>query len=201
MLNSLSAIITLDIVKSSAMTDQNLDLFIQGSERISQFDFIDKVEVYRGDGLQSYCANPLDGLKACLVQYCFYKLKHIPVRQSLGIGSVSSWKDTLAKSNGIAFQLAGRALEGMKKDGQLLAINFEEENLNEEWSIHSAVLSDMLENWSLAQIEAVLASILGETQMEIANKMGISQVAVHQRLKSAKFHLLQKIMHRFTQMF
>jgi hypothetical protein len=199
--NKVFGIITSDIVNSKALKPQVLDKFVQSSAELELYKFIDQVEVYRGDGLQTLCRNPCEGLKAALVQYCTYKLQAIKVRQALGIGTVDKLSKSLAKSSGMAFQLSGKVLEPMKKENLLIALNFESAALNKEWEVHTRVLTDLFENWSIPQIEAVLLSSLGSTQVEIAGKLGISQVAVHQRLKSAKFYLLQIIMNRFTQMF
>ena len=201
MRTKLFAIITLDVVNSSEMNRQNLDEFIQGSEALLYYPFIQQVEVYRGDGLQSLCELAKDGLKAALVQYCYYKLKGITVRQAVGIGGIDNLTSSLAKSNGVAFQLSGRALNSMKKENLLISLIRENQELNEEWTVHSSVLSDMFENWSAPQIEAILPSLLGQTQQQIATKLGISQAAVNHRLKSAKLSLLQRIMNRYVQQF
>lgn len=197
----LSAVITLDVVNSSGMSHQDLEVFSLGSEDLIKFTFIDQVEMYRGDGLQSLCKDAKLALKATIAQFCFFKLKAISVRQAIGIGTIANLQDSLAKSNGVAFQLSGREVGNMKKENLLIAIKFENQTLNNEWFVHATVLTDLFENWSFAQIEAVLPSLLNETQSEIAERLGISQAAVNQRLKSAKFHLLQRILHRYSQLF
>jgi DNA-directed RNA polymerase specialized sigma24 family protein len=101
----------------------------------------------------------------------------------------------------MAFQLSGRELDTMKKENLLISVKFENGTLNDEWAVHTKVMTDLFENWSTPQIEAILLSLLGETQSEVAVKLGVSQAAVHQRLKSAKYYLVQLIMNRYKQIF
>lgn len=196
-----AAIIALDIVNSSDLPPNVLQNFVLKTATLLDFPMIKQVEAYRGDGLQTYVPKAAQSLLALLLQYCHFKVQGLEVRQSLGIGAIIDLQDRLAKSMGPAFELSGRALEKMKQEHLLVFIQFEDLKKQNEWRTHSVVLSDLLENWSLAQAEALLPYLLGKTQTEMAAQLNISQAAIHQRLKSAKVQVLQAILNRFDQMF
>lgn len=194
-----NAIITLDIINSKNLAKNGLALFMKKSEDLLAYDFIKQVEVYRGDGLQTLLKNAQSGLTTLLLQYCFFKLENIEVRQSLGVGNITQLKPKLAESIGTAFELSGRGLEGMKQENLIASVHFEQEKLNKEWKVHNLILSDFMMNWTTSQLEAIIFYLVGKTQIEIAQILNVSQAAVNQRLKSAKVNLLQSIMNRYQE--
>lgn len=90
-------------------------------------------------------------------------------------------------------------LDELKKKNGLLAIVTPHPAINQEWDIHSQVLSFLVERWSPLQAEAVLEQLNGLTQAQTAEKLHIRQPAVHQRLQAAGWHLADLIVKRFEQ--
>ena len=195
------AIITLDIIDSKKMNPSDLDRFSILGKELSRLSIIEKLEIFNGDGMQTKANKALDGLRTMVAQYCYFKFNRIPVRQALGVGEITLHAERLLKSAGPAFEISNNSLNKLKAKDELSSIEFAFKELNPEWILHSSFLSDIMHNWSRAQAEAIYFSLIGNTQMEIADNLRISQAAIHQRLKAAKFQLLKLLLNRYEASF
>jgi hypothetical protein len=72
----------------------------------------------------------------------------------------------------------------MKKSQRISILSFEKK-LNKNFNLLTSLLDTIISRWSPEQAEAVALWIRGETQKSISKILGISQPAVHKRLKIA----------------
>lgn len=193
-------IISADIVTSTQQRKKLQAHLKDWLKTIQQETYIQQIEIFRGDGIQTYVPNPEDGLKALLFQYLFFKQHQVDVRQALGVGNIELIDKQLATSIGEAFILSGRALDGLKSAEQLIRIVFENDQLNPEWEVHSYMLTNLFQEITPSQAEAILLMLQNKSQSEAAKTIEISQAAVQQRLKAAKYQLLQVFLKRYEEM-
>jgi hypothetical protein len=197
-----AVVITGDIVGSSKL---NVLKRKKLQERVTEFastitslfpDF--KMEQFRGDSLQCMLTqNKVSGLRIAVSMYCFLAADEFKIRQSVGIGDISFTGNTIVTSDGTAFRLSGENIDELKKRGELINIAFANDDLNEEWKVHSASLNFLLERLSSAQAEALYLQLKNVKQEEIAKALKISQPSVHQRLQAAGWSVISRILQRF----
>jgi hypothetical protein len=197
-----AVVITGDIVGSSKL---NVLKRKKLQERVTEFtntitalfpDF--NIEQFRGDSLQCMLTqNKVAGLRIAVSMYCFLAADEFKIRQSVGIGDVSFTGNNIVTSDGTAFRLSGENIDELKKRGELINIAFANNDLNEEWKVHSASLNFLLERLSSAQAEALYLQLKNVKQEEIAKALKISQPSVHQRLQAAGWSVISPILQRF----
>jgi sigma-70-like protein len=197
-----AVVITGDIVGSSKLNVLKRKK-LQG--RVTEFantitasfpDF--KMEQFRGDSLQCILTkNKIAGLRIAVLLYCFLAADEFKIRQSVGIGDVSFTGTNIITSDGTAFRLSGENIDELKKRGELINIAFANNDLDEEWKVHSASLNFLLERLSSAQAEALYLQLKNSKQEEIAKALNISQPSVHQRLQAAGWSVISRILQRF----
>lgn len=197
-----AVVITGDIVGSSKLNvlkrkklQSKVDEF---AKRITALfpDF--KMEQFRGDSLQCILTrNKVAGLRIAVSLYCFLAADEFKIRQSVGMGEVSFTGNNIITSDGTAFRLSGENIDEIKKRGELISIAFANNDLNEEWKVHSASLNFLLERLSGAQAEALYLQLQNSKQEEIAKVLKISQPSVHQRLQAAGWSVISRMLQRF----
>ncbi len=197
-----AVVITGDIVGSSKL---NVIKRKKLQARVTEFantitalfpDF--KMEQFRGDSLQCMLTkNKVAGLRIAVSLYCFLAADEFKIRQSVGMGDVSFTGTNIITSDGTAFKLSGENIDELKKRGELISIAFADNDLNEEWKVHSASLNFLLERLSSAQAEALYLQLKNSKQEEIAKALNISQPSVHQRLQAAGWSVISRILQRF----
>jgi hypothetical protein len=157
-----------------------------------------EMEQFRGDSLQCILTkNKTAGLRIACSLYCFLAAEEFKIRQSVGIGDVSFMGTNIITSDGTAFRLSGENIDGLKKRGELINIGFADNDINEEWKVHSASLNFLFERLSSAQAEALYLQLQNAKQEEIAKTLKISQPSVHQRLQAAGWTVIGRIVQRF----
>ena len=157
-----------------------------------------KMEQFRGDSLQCILTkNKAAGLRTAVSLHCFLAAQEFKIRQSVGIGDVSFTGTNIITSDGTAFRLSGENIDGLKKRGELMNIAFANNDMNEEWKVHSASLNFLLERLSGAQAEALYLQLQNVKQEDIAKTLKISQPSVHQRLQAAGWVVINRILQRF----
>ncbi len=157
-----------------------------------------KMEQFRGDSLQCILTkNKTAGLRTAVSLYCFLAADEFKIRQSVGIGDVSFTGANIVTSDGSAFRASGESIDELKKRRELISIAFANNEINEEWKVHSASLNFLLERLSSAQAEALYLQLQNAKQEEIAKTLKISQPSVHQRLQAAGWTVISRILQRF----
>lgn len=118
---NLVGVITGDIVASQKIQSDSYDNMLYTLERtlIMLKDNSDmKFETYRGDAFQGMFEEPVEAIHSAVIIRLALKATtpSIDVRQSIGIGSVTSRRGDITTSTGEAFTLSGKGLDTIKND-------------------------------------------------------------------------------------
>ncbi|MCF8225808.1 MAG: hypothetical protein K9J30_08005 [Bacteroidales bacterium] len=199
----MKAVITGDIVNSTHISDhgkmiRSVKLIM---ERMVEYGFVPdkKWEIFRGDSFQ-LVTEPLQALKAALTVRSGFRggvyrfvsplvvedmLEDcIDVRLSIGIGGIGELSDPISESYGEAFTLSGKMLETITEEGLRLNIATPDEQLNTHFEMVCRLLNVIINDWSENSSQAIYRNLLvGETQRETADFLGIAQSSVQNRLK------------------
>lgn len=198
------AVLTGDLVKSALFQSQRnevLSYLKKILKTVEEFEedrdeFIIFTEIFRGDSFQGVISNPHKSLKIALFIRAELLKKRIKKEQvdakiAIGLGTIESLnREKIEESDGEAFQYSGRALDRVKKSRRLSVLSFEKK-LNKNFNLLTSLLDTIIKRWSPEQAEAVGLWIRGETQKSISKILGISQPAVHKRLKIAGVSALE----------
>lgn len=204
----LGAIITGDIVDSTKLTLEEREVMLSSLKAIPevlnplQTDL--SIEIFRGDGFQIGVANVVSALTAAIVVRAWLKSiplgKHIlDARLAVGIGNINFSSDSLSTSDGEAFQLSGRLLDGMRKSR--LEIETPWNSVNDELRLSTAFADDIISSWSRRQCETIIPSLLTtKSHSEIAQTMSVSRQMVDKALKAAKEDLITSYIKRYQKL-
>lgn len=160
-------------------------------------------EIYRGDSFQGVITDPGQALEyAILIRASLRKSFDTKIedmwdaRTAIGIGEIEQFSKKIAESDGTAFRNSGPVLDQMKADERIL-IKTPWNDLNDEFRASCALLDIVVSKWSASQAEVVVEQLNGLNQLKISEKLGISQSAVHQRIKAAHWEAVEKLLNRY----
>lgn len=199
-----AVVITGDIIRSSTLKPPQRRRLQQALEKAfaaaKETDAGFQAEQFRGDSFQAVLTKkPAAALQISLMMLAVLWKEDFKARLAIGTGEISFASKNVVTSDGSAFRHSGPSLDELKKKNGLVAIVTPHPAVNQEWEIHSQVLSFLVERWSPLQAEAVLEQLNGLTQAQTAEKLHIRQPAVHQRLQAAGWHVADLIVKRFEQ--
>ncbi len=213
--SDLYAVLTGDIVGSKKITGSQRDdllralkLSFQTVEDIFPDVIHAPFEIHRGDSFQGVLTRPDHALCAAIVIRA--GLRHhfgakpgrrsVDARIAIGIGTIDFLPDgRVSEGDGDAFRRSGPLLDEMKKDRRLL-FRTPWPDIDKELAVEYALLDTLMSRWSGEQAEAILTRMEGLTQEESARKIGISQPAVRQRLKTAGWWALEELLDRYDRL-
>jgi hypothetical protein len=191
-------VLTGDLVKSGLFIKNRGDVIdkvkvafnLVSSLEKGKKEFIVFSRIYRGDSFQAVVSRPPLSLKAgLLLRAEVLKLKtgalQPDARIGFGLGPISAFhKNRIEESDGEAFRQSGRALESIKSFRRFHFCSGRED-LDGRINRILALVDAVVQHWTVEQAEAVSYWLMGLTQGAIAAKIGITQSAVQQRLRSA----------------
>lgn len=200
--NKIYAVITGDIVASRRFTKDwphFLEVLKQSFDYVkAKFNIYDSFDHFRGDSFQIILSKPENALNIVIsfranLKYFFKKSKrrkNLPDAQIvIGIGKLDYLPKNNTSSTGIgaAFDRSGPKLDAIskRKFKRYLTINSPWKKINDELDVECALLDMLIQKWSPEQAQVILYKMEGLTQVEMANKIGISQKAIADRLKNA----------------
>jgi hypothetical protein len=181
-------------------------------------------EMYRGDSLQCVVNRKQQSLRVALLirsyvksytigeqqqKYHSYTAKGInpskenfpgkqDIRLSIGIGSVDFFSKTdLAHSDGEAFRFSGEGLDSLKRESYRLAIKTPDDSLNESLEPAIMLLDAVIQKWTNNQAEALTYKLKDWKEDNISKKIGVSQPAINQRIKSSQWFAIEKLLQYF----
>lgn len=209
------AIITADIVDYTALSREDEDkvldairsLFSKKNKKRHNID--SNYSIRRGDNIQIELEDPAIALKIALLLKTAIKkinLKDenndirpiIDVRIAIGIGSITSKRNSVDESTGDAYTYSGRMLDIMKKEKRMLAFRSQNEDVNAELQTEFRLLEVIMAGWSRYSAEVIYYTLQGLTQTEIGKKLNKSQPAIYQRAKIAGWSGIQPLLERFS---
>ncbi len=186
------AIITGDIVDSRSISDPTIwmdplkELFNKIGETPQNW------EIYRGDSFQIEVA-PEESLRIALVIKSIIKkleTKKLDVRIAIGIGEKNFEANYVSESTGEAFVFSGTLLDELKKNKVHLGIQTPWSRLNSELNMMFKLALVVMNSWTSksAEVAELLFDVSEITQVEIANRLGIAQSTVNDRVKRGSIY-------------
>lgn len=121
----------------------------------------------------------------------------VDLRIALALGEVTLSAITVGESDGPAYQLSGRALDEMKSARQLISLQSTDEDFNDELLVMAKSMEYITTRWTKGSAEIVSLLVEGQKEIDIAEKLGISQSAVNQRKKTAGWDVLNAMINRY----
>ncbi len=160
-------------------------------------------ELYRGDSFQGIIAKPEEALRYALLIRSHLKKANgttdRDARIAIGIGTINFPASNVAEADGEAFRNSGPLLDTMK-NGVRMKLHTPWQAVNEEMEVALVLADTIIKRWSIPQAEVIAQILRNTTQIEIAEKLGISQSAVNQRLKAAHWEAIEKLLERFHEL-
>lgn len=205
------AVLTGDLVDSTAIKEDYKSVLYQIADDINQYQASNFIfDIYRGDSFQGLIHDPSKALLISILVRAGLRrntrgtaLDDIwDARIAIGIGNIAQETITpetkLGTLDGDAFIRSGRTLDQMKKEGALLKLKTDDDQLDEEFDASFPLLDTIIRKWSTAQAEAVYWYLLDDlTQNEIGKRFGISQRAISKRLETSSVESLSNLLKRF----
>lgn len=131
------------------------------------------IQVYRGDGWQALVPKSEQAVNAAIFIRAAIKALNVvdgmDTRLGVGIGRVDSLNPAkLGDSNGPAFIRSGEALDSLATPGPAWAFNHSQLKFQNIFLATCPIMDLAIQRWTKAESAAVVGSLLGLTQEEIA---------------------------------
>ncbi len=209
-----AGIITSDIIQSTAISPaerERLYKEIKAALKIIGRQYPLKSEWYRGDAFQIKTVHVQYSCRVALLVKLFIRSvekkekgrgtpKIYDVRMALGIGATEPGRDTLALSNGEAFQLSGRTLDTLKTARYNFAIASADAHKDALY-IESQLLDAVINSTTAAQCRVLYYKLLGFIEDDIAKKLGVSQSTVNQHANAANWSVIAAYLEYFENLY
>lgn len=153
-------------------------------------------EIYRGDEFQIR-TTPENALwMAIQIKALIKRFVPLDVRMGIGIGVETYTGSRVSQSNGEAHQRSGRVFETLKEQKLNLAIVTGNEEKDRTLNLILGLALDFMDNWSPVSAEMVTQALKypKDSQQQIADRLGIGQSAVSQRLNRARMELVLDVL-------
>ncbi len=202
------AVLTGDVVKSSAMAPRKLDLLFREMSRAVEVvqdwpDLKAKFERYRGDGWQLVLNQPKLALRVALFLRATLRsnLEGFETRIAVGVGGAGNLKwDALGASEGEAFLLSGHLLDELKNPWLMDLrvspdIGAHKDLLEAVFGLCDAVAF----GWTPRQASVMRLSLMMESssQHSIAGHLDISQSTVAEHFKKGGGRAITRALEAF----
>lgn len=154
-------------------------------------------EIYRGDSFQ-ITVSPNDALrKALLIKSVIKKIhsKKLDVRLAIGISEEDIIADRVSEAAGEAFVYSGQLLDTLKQKKVHLGIKSPWDEFDKEFNMMFKLALIIMNSWTSnsAEVAELLLSISGITQVEIAEKLGIAQSSVNDRIRRGAIYEIMEM--------
>lgn len=207
------AVLTGDIVGSSRLKGKE-QLELKASLKQS-FELVKKIypdtdslpsfDIFRGDSFQGVLDNTLYALEASLLIRANLRKDQTSesdqqvnwdARIAIGIGEIDYLPDNVSEGDGPAYRSSGPVLDTLKKDVKL-EVQTPWKEINDELNTECALLDAVISRWTSPQAEAVMMLLEGKDRKQIGQELGISQAAVHYRVKGSGWFAVEKFINRY----
>ena len=205
----IKGVITGDIIQSTHINpaDRNLLLdTIQGIVQYTRKWGEIRLDIYRGDSFQILVDNPIQALRITLLIRAGLQAKsptafRWDARVALGLGTIDFEREqSVIESDGEAFRNSGWEFDKLGRSKKL-AIRTPWENFNEEFIVSTALVDDIVSNWTITQAQAIFLFLsTGKTQKEIADDLRKSSQAISKLLIGGKVNLIELYLNRYEQL-
>lgn len=205
------AVLTGDIVGSSRVEGKahlELNTSLKRSFELVKDTYRDahslpSFDIFRGDSFQGVLDNAIYALEASLLIRAHLRKDQVADQQSdwdariaIGIGEIDYLPDNVSEGDGPAYRSSGPVLDRLKKETKL-EIQTPWQEINDELSTECALLDAVIAGWTPSQAEAVVLLLVGKSRKQIGRELGVSQAAVHYRIKGAGWFAVEKFINRY----
>jgi hypothetical protein len=159
-------------------------------------------EIYRGDEFQLKVTEKNAVFTAIRIKAMLKSIKGLDVRMGIGIGLETYIGTGVTESNGPAYQRSGRNFETLKESKVNLSIATGESQHDRTLNLMLRLALDFMDDWSVVSAE-IITLVLDNpdySQKEIAQRLGIKQSAVSQRLKRARLDLVLDVLSYYREL-
>ena len=202
------ATISADIVRSTSMNTENL-IVLRNRLRYLFQDFEKDypgfwARIVRGDSIECVVPNYNDALRIAILIKLYVKmrvsefdcsemLQRYGIRFSIGVADIKYADKKEDIINGPAIYLSGRNLDEISRRENVMTafeIGQAPKPLSNLLDSYVAMVSGIVDSYSAKQAEVVFLKLLGFKEMEISERVGISQSSVNTRAANAQWGLL-----------
>lgn len=202
------ATISADIVRSTSMNTEDLivlrnrlrDLFQDFEEDYPGF----WARMVRGDSIECVVPDYNDALRIAILIKLYVKmrvsefecsemLQRYGIRFSIGVADIKYADKKEDIINGPAIYLSGRNLDEISRRENVMTafeIGQAPKPLSNLLDSYVAMVSGIVDSYSAKQAEVVFLKLLGFKEIEISERVGISQSSVNTRAANAQWGLL-----------
>ncbi|MBO7436795.1 MAG: hypothetical protein J6T97_03135 [Bacteroidaceae bacterium] len=202
------ATISADIVRSTSMNTEDLIVLRNKLRGLFQ-DFEEDypgfwARIVRGDSIECFVPNYNDALRIAILIKLYVKmrvsgfdcsemLQRYGIRFSIGVADIKYADKKEDIINGPAIYLSGRNLDEIsRRENIMTAFEIEQapKPLSNLLDSYVAMVSGIVDSYSAKQAEVVFLKLLGFKEIEISERVGISQSSVNTRAANAQWGLL-----------
>ena len=149
-------------------------------------------QIYRGDSFQLEVSIQ-DSLRIAVVTKSIIKklnVKKLDVRLAIGIGEQTYRENYISEASGDAFLYSGQLLDELKDENVHLGIRTPWEDVNKEFNMMFKLALVIMNSWTskTAEVAELLFSEKSITQVEMAEKLGVAQSTINERIKRGAVH-------------
>ena len=202
------ATISADIVRSTSMNTE--DLIVLRNKLRNLFQDFEKdypgfwARIVRGDSIECVVPNYNDALRIAILIKLYVKmgvsefecsemLQRYGIRFSIGVADIKYADKKEDIINGPAIYLSGRNLDEISRRENVMTafeIGQAPKPLSNLLDSYVAMVSGIVDSYSAKQAEVVFLKLLGFKEIEISERVGISQSSVNTRAANAQWGLL-----------
>ena len=202
------ATISADIVRSTSMNTE--DLIVLRNRLRYLFQDFEKdypgfwARIVRGDSIECVVPNYNDALRIAILIKLYVKmrvsefdcsemLQRYGIRFSIGVADIKYADKKEDIINGPAIYLSGRNLDEISRRENVMTafeIGQAPKPLSNLLDSYVAMVSGIVDSYSAKQAEVVFLKLLGFKEIEISERVGISQSSVNTRAANAQWGLL-----------
>ena len=202
------ATISADIVRSTSMNTE--DLIVLRNRLRDLFQDFEKdypgfwARIVRGDSIECVVPNYNDALRIAILIKLYVKmrvsefdcsemLQRYGIRFSIGVADIKYADKREDIINGPAIYLSGRNLDEISRRENVMTafeIGQAPKPLSNLLDSYVAMVSGIVDSYSAKQAEVVFLKLLGFKEIEISERVGISQSSVNTRAANAQWGLL-----------
>lgn len=202
----LGAVITADIVNSTAMGSKAVAELRSILEQLINANQAKFLSFYRGDSFQSYLVDPYPAYRQALSLRAAARIfeNQLPeiktdLKISIGIGSIETPVTQIKTAQGEAFLLSGRGLDELEKTGRRLIIRCMDEKVNTTLEVISLFTDYLFEALTYKQAEVLQHLLNNRTQIETAKVLDKSQSTINRHVQSLGWKQMEELLRLYNQ--
>lgn len=160
-------------------------------------------EIYRGDSFQLRVPTKDAVRVAILIKSVIKKQrsKKLDARLAIGVGKEDIYVNRVSEASGEAFVYSGQLLDALKEKKIHLGIKSPWDDFDREFNMMFKLALVIMNSWTSnsAEVAEILFRISGITQVEIAEKLGIAQSSVNDRIKRGSIYEIMEMEQYFRE--